>query len=46
MATPVARVVFSVFAFARQGDRMYVVVTSIVLVLLIYSLLGQSLTIR
>ena len=45
MATPVARVVFSLFAFARQGDRMYVVVTSIVLVLLIYSLFGQSLTI-
>ena len=39
IATPVARVAFSVAAFAEQRDRLYVVVTSIVLLLLIYSLL-------
>ena len=38
IATPVARVAFSVFAFARQRDWFYVVVTLIVLSLLIYSL--------
>jgi uncharacterized membrane protein len=40
IATPVARVVFSVYAFLRQGDRTYVVVTLIVLGLLCYSLFG------
>lgn len=38
--TPVARVAFSVFAFARQRDRTYIVVTLIVLGLLLYSLAG------
>jgi uncharacterized membrane protein len=38
IATPVARVVFTVYAFARQRDRTYVVVTLIVLALLLYSL--------
>jgi len=38
--TPIARVAFSVFAFARQRDRAYVVVTLIVLALLLYSLAG------
>jgi len=38
--TPIARVVFSAFAFALEGDRMYVVVTLIVLAVLLYSLLG------
>jgi uncharacterized membrane protein len=38
--TPVARVAFSIFAFAIERDRMYVVVTSIVLALLIFSLIG------
>jgi uncharacterized membrane protein len=38
IATPVARVAFSVLAFARQRDRTYVLVTLIVLALLIYSL--------
>ena len=37
--TPIARVVFSVFAFAMEGDRMYVVITLIVLAVLLYSLL-------
>ncbi|MCL4475448.1 MAG: DUF1634 domain-containing protein [Nitrospirae bacterium] len=40
MATPVARVAFLFFAFARQRDRTYVVVTLIVLSILIYSLGG------
>jgi uncharacterized membrane protein len=38
IAVPVARVVFSVYAFARMRDRLYVVVTSIVLTLLLFSL--------
>jgi uncharacterized membrane protein len=37
IATPVARVVFSVIGFARQRDWLYVGVTVIVLMLLIYS---------
>jgi uncharacterized membrane protein len=40
VATPVARVVFSVFAFAREGDFTYVALTLIVLGVLLYSLLG------
>lgn len=40
VATPVARVIFSVAAFALQGDRTYVIITLIVLAVLGYSLLG------
>ena len=40
IATPVARVVFSIFAFAVQRDWLYVVVTVIVLGVLIFSLTG------
>lgn len=40
MATPVARVMFSVWAFARQRDWLYVCVTLIVLGLLLASLFG------
>ena len=40
IATPVARVVFSVYAFLRQRDWTYVVVTLIVLAILCYSLFG------
>jgi uncharacterized membrane protein len=40
IATPVARVAFSIFAFLVQRDRTYVVVTCIVLAALIYSLSG------
>ena len=43
IATPVARVAFSIFAFALQRDRTYVVVTLIVLGVLIYSLVGGGL---
>jgi uncharacterized membrane protein len=40
IATPVARVVFSVIAFALERDRLYVAVTIIVLGVLLYSLAG------
>jgi uncharacterized membrane protein len=43
IATPVARVIFSVYAFARQRDFTYVVLTLIVLAILLYSLfLGDT----
>jgi uncharacterized membrane protein len=38
--TPIARVGFSVVAFGLEGDRMYVVMTLIVLANLVYSLVG------
>ncbi|HLY62898.1 MAG TPA: DUF1634 domain-containing protein [Terriglobia bacterium] len=40
IATPVARVVFSIVAFALERDTMYVVITLIVLAILIFSLSG------
>jgi len=40
IATPIARVAFSVVAFLYQRDWTYVLVTLIVLGLLVYSLLG------
>jgi len=40
IATPVARVLFSLIAFALDRDLTYVVVTLIVLVVLLYGLLG------
>jgi uncharacterized membrane protein len=43
IATPVARVAFSVWAFAKERDWMYVAFTLIVLSLLIYSLTGHHL---
>jgi uncharacterized membrane protein len=42
IATPVARVAFSIFGFAAEHDRMYVVVASIVLLVLAYSLIGSA----
>jgi uncharacterized membrane protein len=42
IATPIARVTFSVFAFFYERDWKYVLFTLIVLGLLLYSLLGQS----
>ncbi len=38
--TPVARVAFSLVGFALERDRIYVELTAIVLVILIYSLAG------
>jgi len=40
IATPVARVTFSIFAFLYERDWTYVLITTIVLALLLYSLLG------
>jgi len=36
IATPIARVAFSLVGFALERDRSYVVITSIVLAVLIY----------
>ena len=43
VATPVARVAFSVVAFTLQRDRTYVIITLIVLGVLLYSLTGGGL---
>lgn len=41
--TPVLRVVASIFAFAKEGDKMYVIITMMVLaVLIIAILLGHT----
>jgi len=40
IATPVARVAFSVVAFALERDRLYVVITLAVLGILLFSLAG------
>lgn len=40
VATPIARVAFSIFAFARQRDGLYVVLTLIVFAVLLYSFIG------
>ena len=40
IATPVARVAFSLYAFLRDRDRAYVLITSVVLILLVLSLAG------
>lgn len=42
IATPIARVVLSIFAFARQRDALYVIITILVFGILIYSLFGRS----
>ncbi len=39
LATPVVRVAVSIIAFAVSGDRLYVAITSLVLLILIFSLL-------
>jgi uncharacterized membrane protein len=39
--TPIARVVFSLVAFVRQRDRLYVLVTLIVLGVLLFSLVWK-----
>ncbi|HBM17206.1 MAG TPA: DUF1634 domain-containing protein [Lentisphaeria bacterium] len=41
IATPVARVTLSIIGFALQRDIMYVIVTTIVFVILIYSLINS-----
>jgi uncharacterized membrane protein len=39
IATPVSRVLISVLLFAAEGDRLYVVITGVVLTLLLFSML-------
>ncbi|HVO99218.1 MAG TPA: DUF1634 domain-containing protein [Bryobacteraceae bacterium] len=41
IATPIARVAFSMFGFAEERDRLYVAVTGLVLAVLLYSFLGS-----
>ncbi len=43
IATPIARVAFSVAGFGIERDRLYVAFTLIVLAVLLYSLLGSGL---
>ena len=43
IATPIARVLFSVLAFFREKDLTYVLVTAVVFGLLLFSLLGGRL---
>ncbi len=38
LATPVSRVLISVFLFAAEGDRLYVYITAVVLVVLLFSI--------
>jgi len=42
IATPVARVAFSIWGFAAERDRMYMAFTGLVLVILLYGLLGSG----
>jgi uncharacterized membrane protein len=42
IATPVFRVALSIWGFAAEHDRMYIIFTSIVLAVLLYSLLGSG----
>ncbi len=42
IATPVARVAFSIWGFAAEHDRLYMIFTGVVLMVLLYSLLGSG----
>ena len=42
IATPVARVAFSIWGFLEERDHMYTVFTVMVLTILLYSLLGSG----
>jgi uncharacterized membrane protein len=42
VATPIVRVAFSIVGFALEGDRLYVVITSLVLAILLFSLIGGA----
>jgi uncharacterized membrane protein len=44
IATPIARVAFSIVGFALERDRLYMAFTLLVLAVLLYSLLGSGLT--
>ncbi len=43
VATPIARVVFAVVAFARERDRLYVAISLTVLAVLLYGMLRSGL---
>ncbi len=43
IATPVVRVIFSLAAFWLERDKIYVVFTSVVLAILLFSLFGGTL---
>ncbi len=42
IATPIARVAFSLVGFAFEGDRKYVLITAIVLSVLLYGLISGA----
>jgi uncharacterized membrane protein len=42
IATPVARVAFSLWGFIAEHDRLYTAFTALVLAILLYSLLGSG----
>ncbi|MFL6450713.1 MAG: DUF1634 domain-containing protein [Bryobacteraceae bacterium] len=42
LATPIARVAFSIVGFALERDKLYVIITSVVLAILLYSLIGGA----
>jgi len=42
IATPVVRVAFSIVGFAAEKDRMYVAFTTVVLMVLLFSLFGYQ----
>jgi uncharacterized membrane protein len=44
IATPVARVALAIWGFAAEHDRLYMIFTAIVLIVLLYSLLGSGST--
>ncbi len=44
IATPVARVALSLFGFAMERDRAFVLITAIVLAVLLYSLISGAVT--
>jgi uncharacterized membrane protein len=41
IATPIARVAFALVAFGLERDRVYVMITAIVLAILLYSLIAS-----
>ncbi|HZW84470.1 MAG TPA: DUF1634 domain-containing protein [Nitrososphaerales archaeon] len=43
LSTPVTRVLISIFLFALEGDRIFVYVTSVVLVVLLFSIFATPL---
>jgi uncharacterized membrane protein len=42
IATPVVRVALSIWGFAEEHDRLYMIFTVVVLIVLLYSLLGSG----